>query len=285
LEVAGQSDAAQSVMSDQQFTRLAQRVQALTGIVLPPHKRQLVISRLRKRLRALRFDDFGAYLAYLDSPGGAAESGEMINVITTNLTAFFRERHHFSDLAAILSEGAAGSAGAGSAKKRRWRIWSAACSTGEEPYSIAITALQSGQPAPGVDLRILATDLDTTALQRARAAIYTAERIEACPDEMRQQHFDSIGDARVQVSSRARRLITFNRLNLHEAWPVKGPFDVIFCRNVLIYFDAEAKSRIVGRFVELLRPGGTLYLGHSESMLGKHPRLKNEGRTIFRKCA
>ncbi len=267
-------------MSDGEFTRLADRVQALTGIVLPLYKRQLVISRLRKRLRSLGLDGFGAYLAYLDSPAGEAETGEMINVITTNLTAFFREGHHFDDMARILAP-RPGEAG----KTRRRRIWSAACSTGEEPYSIAITALQAGLAGPGANLRILATDLDTAALSRAQAAAYPAERIDACPPEYRRGYFDTLPDGQIRVSGRARGLVTFNQLNLHEPWPVKGPFDVIFCRNVLIYFDAEAKQAIVERFVGLLHPGGTLYLGHSESMLGNHPQLVNQGRTIFRKCA
>ena len=165
-------------MSNGEFARLTARVQALTGIVLPLHKRQLVISRLRKRLRALGIDGFGAYLAYLDSPAGEVESGEMINVITTNLTAFFREGHHFEDMTRILAQHP-GHAGA----KPRRRIWSAACSTGEEPYSIAITALRAGLAGPGANLRILATDLDTAALARARAATYPAGRIDACPPE------------------------------------------------------------------------------------------------------
>ena len=267
-------------MSDGEFTRLAGRVQALTGIVLPLYKRQLVISRLRKRLRALGIDGFGAYLAYLDSPAGETEAGEMINVITTNLTAFFREGHHFEDMAQVL---APRPEEAGTTRRRR--IWSAACSTGEEPYSIAITALGAGLAGPGADLRILATDLDTAALARARAATYPAGRADACPPECRQGYFETLPGGQVRVAASARRLITFNQLNLHGSWPVQGPFDAIFCRNVLIYFSPEAKLSIVERFVDLLHPGGTLYLGHSEAMLGNHPQLVNQGRTIFRKCA
>jgi chemotaxis protein methyltransferase CheR len=290
-----QPAAQQSVMSDGDFTQFAGRVLALTGIVLPPHKRQLVISRLRKRLRALDLCDFGAYLAHLDGPGGEVEAGELINVITTNLTAFFREGHHFEDLARIIAPAAFRKSDAGptagtaatiryAGAARRLRIWSAACSTGEEPYSIALTALRTGLTA-STDLRILATDLDTAVLDRARAATYPADRIETCPPEYRRDHFEALADGQVRVSNRARGLITFNQLNLHDIWPMKGPFDVIFCRNVLIYFNAEAKRTIVDRFVEILSPGGTLYLGHSESMLGNHPQLINQGRTIFRKRA
>lgn len=267
-------------MSDREFTRLGDRVEARTGIVLPPHKRQLVISRLRRRVRALGIDSFGAYLAYLDSPSGAAETCEMVNAMTTNLTAFFREAHHFEDMARVLAPrpGKPGPA-------RRQRIWSAACSTGEEAYSIAITALRAGLVTPGANLRILATDLDTAALARARAAAYPAEQLQTCPPDVCKDYFDTLPDGRVRVTSRVRALVVFNPLNLHERWPVKGPFDAIFCRNTLIYFGPEAKQAIVERFVDLLRPGGTLYLGHSESLLGDHPRLLNQGRTIFRKCA
>jgi len=269
--------ARQAALSDQEFGLLAARVQALTGIVLPLHKRQLVISRLRKRLRSLGIDGFGAYIAYLDSPEGEAETGELINVITTNLTAFFREGHHFEDLAR--TQGGRGPTSG------RVRVWSAACSTGEEPYSIAMTLLNAGLGGAGSDLRILATDLDTEALGKAKAGIYGEDRVEACPGDYRQKYFEKLPDGKFRVGPRPRALLTFNQLNLHDPWPMKGPFDVIFCRNVLIYFGAEAKQAIVGRFVELLRPGGTLYLGHSESMLGNHPALANQGRTIFRKRA
>ncbi len=267
-----------AAMSDREFSRLSGRVLELTGIVLPPHKRQLVITRLSKRLRALGLGGFGAYLDHLDSPAGVAETGEMVNVITTNLTSFFREGHHFKDLVSVLAQ-----LPGGTGAKQRRRIWSAACSTGEEPYSIAISALQAGLAGSGTDLHILATDLDTAALSRAQAATYPADRIDACPVECRRGYFETVPGGRIRVSSRARGLVTFNRLNLHEPWPVKGPFDVIFCRNVLIYFDAAAKQAIVERFVGLLHPGGTLYLGHSESMLGNHPQLINQGRTIFRR--
>jgi chemotaxis protein methyltransferase CheR len=251
----------------------------LTGIVLPPHKHQFVISRLGKRLRALGFDGFRAYLAYLASPAGAAtEAGELVNAITTNQTGFFREGHHFEDLARILAPPPGGARG------RPRRIWSAACSTGEEPYSIALTVLGAGLAGPGSGLRILATDLDTAALARARAAVYPAGRIDACPPQSRHDYFETLPDGQVRVTANARRLVTFNHLNLHGSWPVQGPFDAIFCRNVLIYFNATAKQTIIGRIVALLRPGGTLYLGHSEAMLGNHPQLAKQGRTVFRTC-
>jgi chemotaxis protein methyltransferase CheR len=224
---------------------------------------------------------FEAYLAYLVSPAGKGEVGEMINVVTTNLTSFFRESHHFEDMVEVLTNrgGAAPSAGS----PRRIRIWASACSTGEEPYSVAIAALQGGLVTSETDLRILATDLDTDALNRATDALYPVQRLKTCPAGYRQSYFDDLPKERVKVKDKVKRLISFNQLNLHDSWPVNGPFDVIFCRNVMIYFADEAKRAIVARFVKLLRPGGTLYLGHSESMLGSHPELQNLGQTIFRK--
>ena len=267
-------------MTDAVFIDLTNRINGYSGIVFPDEKKQLVESRLRKRLRKLGLDSFEAYLAYLASPAGKGEVGEMINVVTTNLTSFFRESHHFSDMAEVLAKGGAASHGGA---PRRIRIWSSACSTGEEPYSISIAALQGGLVTPGNDLRILATDLDTDALKRAREAVYPVQRLKTCPEGYRQSYFDDLPKEQVKVKDKVKRLISLNQLNLHEAWPVSGPFDVIFCRNVMIYFGEEAKRSIVARFVKLLRPGGTLYLGHSESMLGSHPELENLGQTIFRK--
>lgn len=263
-----------AVLSDADFHQVAALVESLTGIVVPIRKKQLVASRLSKRLRALGLADFGTYLARVAAPGEKDEIRELINVMTTNLTSFFREAHHFTDLAEVLKQ---------RSHSDRVRIWSTACSTGEEPYSIAMTAVDAGLARPGADLRILATDLDTRALSTAREGIYSADRVEDCPPHLAKAHFSRTPDGRRRVSDRLRSMITFNQLNLHGDWPVRGPFDVIFCRNVLIYFDADKKKRIVGRLVDLLQPGGALYLGHSESMLGGHPDLVSEGHTIFRK--
>lgn len=268
-----------SELTDAEFGKLAERVRHLTGIVLPLHKRQMVISRLRKRLRVLGIGEFGDYIKHLDSAAGAAETGELINVVTTNLTSFFRESHHFEDLKSVLAEAA------GSGAKRRLRIWSAACSTGEEPYSIAMTTSGALGGTAGRDLRILATDLDTDVLARAAAGVYSPERVATCPPDFRRSCFEALPDGDFRITRPIRAMITFNQLNLHERWPLNGPLDVIFCRNVLIYFDATAKQSLVARFVDLLAPGGTLYLGHSESMLGNHPQLVNHGHTIFRKSA
>jgi chemotaxis protein methyltransferase CheR len=266
-------------MSDDEFRRIADRVLRTAGIVLKDHKRQMVYTRLARRLRALGLSSFAAYLELLDSPAGAAELQDFTNAVTTNLTSFFREAHHFDHLrdavvAPRLAEG-----------RRRLRIWSAGCSTGEEPYSIALALLGKGGPASrgGADLRILATDLDTNVLAQAEAGLYRADRAEDVPAALRAGALIRRPPDRVEVAPGLRAAVAFRRLNLLEDWPFRGPFDAIFCRNVLIYFDAETKARLVRRFAEHLDAEGALYLGHSESLLGEHPLLRSEGRTIYRR--
>ncbi len=265
-------------MSDAEFLALARRIHGLTGIDLPPQKRPLAVSRLSKRVRALGLPGFGAYLAHLDTEEGADEIALMINVITTNLTAFFRENHHFDDLVDTLAAARPSLDG-----NPRLRIWSAACSTGEEPYSIAMAVQRSGIVTPGTDFRILATDIDTEVLDAARRGVYPGDRLDGCPPDYRRDFFQRLPGDRVQVKKKTRNLISFNQLNIHHVWPMKGPFDAIFCRNVLIYFDKKAKRDIIERMVAMLRAGAPLYLGHSESLLGNHPELVRQGRTAFRK--
>ena len=267
------------VMSDEEFDRIAMRIRAMSGIVLKAHKRQMVYTRLARRLRALRLTSFTDYLDLLDRPEGAPELEAFSNALTTNLTSFFRESHHFDHLrreilVPRLAEG-----------RRRIRVWSAGCSTGEEPYSIAISALGKGGPAaiPGVDLRILATDLDTTVLARAAGGRYPAARAQDVPAPLRAGAILHRSPEEVEVAPALRAAVAFRRLNLLHVWPFRGPFDAIFCRNVLIYFDSDTKAELVRRFADLLDAGGALYLGHSESLLGEHPLLRSEGRTIYRR--
>ena len=261
-------------MSPDEFVRVADRVFRMTGIVLKDHKRQMVQTRLSRRLRALELGSFADYVALLDGPAGAREAQDFVNAVTTNLTAFFREAHHFEHLRAQVLEPAlrAGTA--------RLRIWSAGCSTGEEPYSIAMTAQACG--ALGRNFRILATDLDTAVLARAQAGRYRADRLADVPAAHRGA-FRAAAEGTCEVAAPLRAAVAFRQLNLLHDWPFRGPFDAIFCRNVLIYFDAETKAALVRRFAELLPPDGALYLGHSESLLGEHPLLISEGRTIYRR--
>lgn len=269
---------ASRTISNSEFERIAKKIYVLTGIVLPLHKRELVIRRLRKRLPALNLNDFEGYLLLLESQNGAAEAEELINAITTNLTSFFRENHHFDDLKKHLAELYGNNQGA-----RRVRIWSTACSTGEEPYSVIMSLLQARLLTPSDDLRLLATDLDTNVLDLAKSGIFPPARAEILPRGILHHYFKKLPDGRIQINGNVRRYIQFNQLNLHDSWQMSGQFDFIFCRNVLIYFDADAKRTLVDRMVSMLALGGTLYLGHSEGLLGQHPELNNLGQTIFRK--
>ncbi len=262
-------------LTDEDFRLASALVGRLTGIVIKEHKREMIQSRLSRRLRALGMSTFKQYLEYVQSDAGQGEIGELINVVTTNLTSFFREAHHFEDLKSVALPRAM------TENPNRIRIWSSACSSGEEPYSIAMSVLESAA-ARSRDLKILATDLDTNILARAAAGAYPAERCAAIPPAMLQSATNQRGGDHV-FNEKVKGLITFRKLNLLENWPFSGLFDVIFCRNVLIYFGADTKRQLVDRMARIIRPGGTLYLGHSESLLGEHPLLRSEGKTIYRR--
>lgn len=263
-------------MSDAEFQRVADKVFEIAGIVLKGHKRQMVYTRLSRRLRALGMASFTVYMDHLESGAGSKEITEFSNAVTTNLTSFFRESHHFDHLRQEVLEPL------GKAGQSRIRVWSAGCSTGEEPYSIALTARAAAREMGGADFRILATDLDTNVLAKGKAGIYPEARVADVPSELRSGAMTRKGSD-VEMSAQLKSMIAFRQLNLLHAWPFRGPFDVIFCRNVLIYFDAETKAGLVRRYAEALTDDGVLYLGHSESLLGEHPLLRSEGRTIYRR--
>ena len=264
------------VMSDEEFRRITAKVFDIAGIVLKDHKRQMVYTRLSRRLRATGLTSFGGYMDLLERPENKRELTEFTNAVTTNLTSFFREGHHFEHLREHVFDHAA------HVRKSRLQIWSAGCSTGEEPYSIAMTARSAARSLSGIDFRILATDLDTNVLATGKAGVYPEARAADIPAEMRQGAFARKGQ-QVEFSPQIKAMIAFRQLNLLHSWPFKGPFDAIFCRNVLIYFDAETKAGLVQRYAESLTEDGVLYLGHSESLLGEHPLLISEGRTIYRR--
>lgn len=262
--------------SDQDFREVKRFAYEHTGIALSETKRNLVYSRLSRRLRALRLHSFRDYLAYL-----AAESGELqnfVNAISTNLTKFFRESHHFDHFAKEVARPFAASARGEGA---RLRIWSAGCSTGEEPYSIAMVLRREIRNIERHDVRILATDIDTEVIAKGERGDYPAHAVDDIPAAYR-EYLARSGQT-VTMSDELRSLIAFRRLNLMEPWPFRGPFDAIFCRNVMIYFDGPTKKALVDRFTEMIRPGGWLYIGHSESLIGSHPSLSLVGRTVYRK--
>jgi chemotaxis protein methyltransferase CheR len=272
-------------ITDREFDLFRRLVHRHAGIALSEHKRQLVQARLAKRLRALGLESFTEYYTLLTEhdPHGE-ETTRFVNAMTTNKTNFFREPHHFDYLArewipAVKDR-------AVRRGDRSLRIWSAGCSTGEEPYTIAIVLSEGLGSLLGWDLRILASDIDTEVLERAARGTYTLEQVSAIPPDARARHFlrgRGQHDGLVQARPELRAPIAFRRINfLDDPWPIRARFDVVFCRNVLIYFDRPTQRRILERFVGLLKPDGLLFLGHSESIHGLLDGLVHLGNTIYR---
>lgn len=265
-------------MTAADFRRIADRVKSEYGIHLPDAKRDLVYSRLMRRVRILGLTDFAAYCAFVESTAGVAERTEMLSALTTNVTHFFREMHHFdlmrqSILPPLLQAARKGG---------RLRIWSAGCSSGQEPYSLALTILTLLPEAARHDIRILATDVDPQVIARAGEGRYPASEAASIPQPMVQQFTEPTPDG-FRIGDAARALVTFAPLNLMGDWPMRGPFDVIFCRNVAIYFDAPTQERLWQRFAGLMRPGAHLLIGHSERVTGPaDTSLENVGITAYR---
>jgi len=265
---------------DEDFEALRALVRSLTGISLGEQKRELVYGRLSRRLRALRLASFKEYRALLASDPG--ELAQLVNAITTNLTAFFRERHHFDYLREHVLRPIAEERRA----SQRLRIWSAGCSSGEEPYSIAMTVLEALTEDRRRDVRILATDLDSDMLTRARAGAYPPERLTSIGPSRLARFFDQRHDraaAAWQVKPEVAALVTFKQLNLMHSLPMKGPLDAIFCRNTVIYFDKDTQRDLFARMAVLQRPGALLFLGHSESLFKVSTDYTLIGRTIYRR--
>jgi len=264
------------------LAEIAAMIYADAGIYLNETKASLVYSRLSKHIRQLGLRDFRSYCELVSSPAGAAERREMLSFLTTNFTRFFRENHHFDHLRNEVLPGLVSRVKAGG----RARIWSAASSDGQEPYSIALTALSVLPNIADYDFKILATDIDPKILAAARLGAYDEASLETVSPQMRKQYFQQVtvdGRPKWQVTDPVKRLITYNELNLMANWPFKGQFDVIFCRNVVIYFDEPTQMRIWSRFSELLPAGGHLYIGHSERVSGDAKALfDNTGITTYK---
>jgi chemotaxis protein methyltransferase CheR len=248
------------------FRKIAAMVHGDAGIALHETKATLVYSRLAKRLRALGLASFQDYCALVAGADGLDERQNMLAALTTNVTRFFREPHHFDHLRDKVLPPLLAAAKAGG----KIRIWSAACSSGQEPYSAAMTLLSLAPDAANLDIKILATDIDPNVVAAARTGIYDEGLLAGIPAEyLRRFTSPAAGRAgSVQISAEARALITFNELNLIGDWPMKGKFDAIFCRNVAIYFDDDTQARLWSRFAPLLPVGGRLYIGHSERVAG-----------------
>jgi chemotaxis protein methyltransferase CheR len=268
--------------SEADFRSLAKVAYDYAGIALSESKRNLLYSRLSRRLRVLALSSFREYRDYL--AGNEREIEMFINSISTNHTKFFREEHHFDHLRSHLVLPFVQTAHKNG--NRRLRIWSAGCSSGEEPYTIAVVLKREIRDLGSYDVRILATDIDTDVLAKAARGEFALPTIDEVPKAYQGYFNETRGagtDAKVSMDSEVKSLIAFRRLNLMEPWPFRGQFDAIFCRNVMIYFDGPTKAALIDRFVQQIRPGGWLYIGHSESLIGAHPGLHSVGRTIYRR--
>jgi chemotaxis protein methyltransferase CheR len=261
------------------FDQIATFLRDNTGISLNDAKAALVYSRLAKRLRKLGLSTFDEYCEHIETSEGAEERHEMVNALTTNVTRFFREPHHFD----YLRDELAPTLGRAAKEGKRIRLWSAACSSGEEPYSMAITLLDALPEADRYDIKILATDIDAKIIERARAGVYRDEAVEPIPAAMRDRWLaqERQGASKLwRVKDAVRSLITFNELNLIGAWPMRGQFDAIFCRNVVIYFEEETQALIWRRFKECMRPEARLFIGHSERI--DVAGFESAGLTIYK---
>ena len=261
--------------SDEQFRFLAGLASEKTGIVLAANKKDMIYGRLVRRLRALNLKDFDAYCALMRGPAGELELGQFINSVTTNLTRLFREPHHFEMLAAQLS--ALVQKGT-----RELRIWSAGCSSGMEPYSIAATLAHTLPRGHAIDAKILATDIDSGMLQTGERGDYPTPDLKDIPAFAR-KYLTETPDGDIHMATELKQLITFKQLNLLDPWPMRRQYDVIFCRNVVIYFDKPTKQRMFDRMADRLKPDGLLYIGHSENLNGICDRFQLVGRTVYRR--
>ena len=272
-------------LSDREFARVKARVYAEAGISLSEAKRTLVVSRLSKILRSQRLPSFDAYLDYLEHSGAEKDAQEFVNALTTNLTRFFREDHHFEHLVTYVGELIAGRPKSGPDGRPRLRIWSAGCSTGQEPYTIALSLLAAYPELKRWDFKLLATDIDTNVIAKAAQGIYPEGELAGLSPE-RLRLFERLPNGSARIPAAARDIIAFKPLNLMAPnWPMRGPFDAIFCRNVAIYFDKATQGVLFSRLGKLLAPGGYLYIGHSENLGAGGESFRLVGKTVYQSRA
>lgn len=271
-----------SAISDRAFARIVAIASREAGIVLAQSKVSMVKSRLSRRLRALNIPSFDAYLDFLETSNDKQEMENFISALTTNVSHFFRENHHFDYLSTTIIPHLRKKLAAGG----KARIWSAGCSNGQEPYSIAMTILKEAPDLAKKDLKILATDIDPEVLVRAKSAQYIGSLTTGLSDEIIKAFCTSSeqdGEIALTLKPELRNMVAFRQLNLHAEWPMKGKFDAIFCRNVVIYFDEETQARLFRRFAGILEPGGWLMLGHSERLSeSAAPLFENAGVTTYK---
>ncbi|GGY39336.1 CheR family methyltransferase [Parvularcula lutaonensis] len=269
--------------TDEDFRQIKGMIYDDAGIFIPDTKMNLVYSRLARRLRALGMTTFYDYVLHVQSRAGREERGHLINALTTNLTHFFREPHHFETARKELVPKALEQ----TEKGGRFRVWSAGCSTGEEAYSLAITLLDAAPELGKRDVMILGTDIDSNVVEKATKGAYEKDIISPVEPRLRQRFFQTgwgPNADRYVVGDELRAITQFKVLNLMQHWPMTGQFDAIFCRNVVIYFDEATKSVLWDRYANILKPGGLLFIGHSERIGGKaRERFEPAGLTTYRK--
>lgn len=275
--VSGSGPAAQGrefAWTSADFSRVQALIYKHAGISLHDGKHAMVYSRLSRRLRETGHESFDAYLTWLEKQGDAHEWQEFVNALTTNLTAFFREQHHFDILAQHLKSKPAGTA---------WRVWCNAASTGEEPYSIVLTALET--LGPNANFKLTASDIDSKVLATASNGIYRMENVKNLSQERLHRFFmrgKASNAGMVRVKPELRRMIDFLQVNLiRDDWPFKEPFDIVFCRNVMIYFDAATQRKVLERIHRVMKPGGMLFVGHAENFTDSRDLFVLRGKTVY----
>jgi len=260
------------------FRKFCQLIYDKSGITLRDGKESMVSARIAKRMRALGLADHEAYLHHVKADSTGDEVVQLLDAVSTNVTKFYREAEHFDFLRECMEAWL-------KAGQRRFRLWSAASSSGEEPYTIAITIAEACRGFE-VDAKLLATDISTRVLERAKAGVYDGDKVEPVPPHLRERHFEKVrtedGKPAWRVSEALRRLVVFKRLNLAEPpFPMQGPLDIVFIRNVMIYFDNEVRGRLLEEAWRLLKTGGYLLVGHAESLTGMMSRFKTVRPSIY----
>ena len=266
------------IFTDRDFQKIASMVYDRVGIHLPPQKKDMVYGRLARRLRGLGLKRFKDYLDYLGSDA-TDELENLINAVTTNVTGFFREKHHFDHIAnkvvpELLRD---------NHHNNHIRFWSAGCSQGMEAYSLAMVLASMIPDINTWNCRILATDIDTNVLNIGSAGVYDNSQLNKIPPALSARYIRKLDEATFQVTDDVRSIVSFKHLNLLEKWPMTGLFDVIFCRNVVIYFDKPTQRILFDRYADRLKPGGWLYVGHSENLHNISDRFEYQGQTIYRR--
>lgn len=266
-------------LSEAEFARVAAFARAEFGLALQVGKKDLVQNRLNRILRQFRCPDAGTFFDRVENDPHCEERAALVSALTTNVTNFFREPHHFRLFSELILKPRAEAL----ARGQRLRVWSAGCSAGQEPCSIAMTILELFPPPARINARILATDIDGAIIERARLGHYPDEERQSIPEAYRSRMIADGLKGSFQIRRELREMISFGELNLVQPWPMRGPFDAIFCRNVAIYFDKPTQIRLWERFARMLVPGGMLFIGHSERVTGPAAEvLVSAGVTSYR---